>query len=334
MVKRNIVDMMSNIDEREIKTLEIADKEIEELTKDIRFESITLKAMEEIRKESKPVKTMPIKRKLKKVWMVAAAVLVLGGSVFAAQYLDNFKFFYGDNVNLSPEDKTIINKTQTASGVKMTVEEGVIGGNSAIIMVTFEKGDGTHFPKDARVRTLELNSDKMASYMVNQQVTEDGLKLIGSFEMDTLSTLDGQKITVQADTIIDTSTQKVITAGPWKSTFKADAAKGLKGMAIDLEISHPGEILMLKQLNVSALGIEIQGTRMDEHKDKLPDYTPVVKITTTEGKVIELKSGSTSTTDIGFKWQYNLDANNNIIFINNQSVKSITIDGKTIDINP
>lgn len=313
----------------DIETMIIKDEEIEELTRDINFENIKMKTMIGIRKEKKKMKN-----NVKKTAIIAAAVVAIGGTVFAAEYFDNFKLFYGDKTNITSEDKTAINNEQIASGVKMTVQEGIIGDKSAIIMVTFENEDGTAFSQDARVKTLDFQGEKEQSfgYMVAQQVTADGAKLIGSFEIDTMDSLNGQNVIIQADEIYEENSEKTIVKGPWKSTFKVSADNSVHKNPIDIQIEQQEEILSLYQVSISALGIEILGERLDAQKDRLPEYTPIVKVMTTDGKTIELRVSSTSEIERGFKWQYNMDINNNFIFVDDQNVQSIAIDGEVIDI--
>ncbi|PKM51789.1 MAG: hypothetical protein CVV02_04030 [Firmicutes bacterium HGW-Firmicutes-7] len=311
----------------EIVNIEINDEEIEQLTTGLNFKKIKANAISGIMKENK-MKNISRRNRFKKVLVAAVAAVIMVGTVFAAQYVDNFRLFYGDKANIAEEDKTVINETQTVAGVTMNVEEGIIGQKSGVIMVTFEKKDGTTFPKDAVVTALELLPNQEISYMIGQMVTEDGLKLVGRFEVDSNDTLHGKKITVKANRIVEESTQEVITEGPWEISFKLDASKGLITKDIDIKITNQDEIMELKRMDISAVGIEIQGVRLDKNKYELPSYTPVVKITMTDDKVIELKAGSTSEIKTGFKWQYNSDVNYNPVFIDEQNVKSISIDGE------
>jgi hypothetical protein len=318
-----------DIEVKAIESLVIKDEEIEALTWHIDFKNIKQKSLEGIRKEKKKMK-----KSMKKSLIIAAAVLAIGGTVFATEYLDNFKMFYGEKAAVTSKDKIVINREQTISGIKMTVQEGVIGDKSAIIMVAFQKEDGTAFSEDTRVKTLEFLGEKQQSfgYMVGQQVTPDGLRLIGNFEIATMESLNGQQVVIRADEIYEESTQESIVKGPWQTTFKVDAAHGVHKKAINLQIKQEKEELKLNQISVSALGVELEGERLDEYKDKLPDYTPVVEVTTTDNKTITLRVSSTNETDEGFKWLYNMDTNNNIIFIDEQEVDSIRIDGEIINI--
>ena len=330
-MRKSMVDVMSDLEEQEIKGLQITDKEVEELTQDINFENITRYTLRGIREESKDMINLSIKKRLKKIWIVAAAMFLLGGSAYAAQSLDVFKFIYGDNVQIKTEDKTIINKTQTSSGIKMTINEGLIGDNSGIIMVTFESEDGIVFPKDAAVANLEI-SNKDINYMVNQEVSEDGLKIVGSFEIDSTNELRGKSITVQADKILDSKSEAVLAKGPWKNTFKLDGENKLLSKDISLELVHNGEKMIAKHIDISTVGVEIKVERLDNNKDKLPEYTPVVKVVGRDDNIIVLKSGSTSEIETGFKWLYNLDTDNTTIFLDKQNIRSLIIDDNIIEI--
>lgn len=48
---------------------------------------------------------------------------------------------------------------------------------------------------------------------------------------------------------------------------------------------------------------------------------------------IELKAGSTSEIETGFKWHYNSDMDYNLVLIDEQNIKSVSIDTETIIIN-
>lgn len=319
----------NNASHPDIEAMIMTDEEIEELTRDIDFENIKMKAMNGIRKEKRTMKN-----NMRKTAIIAAAVVAIGGTVFAAEYFDAFKMFYGDRTNVTSEDKTSINNEQTASGVKMTVQEGIIGDKSAIIMVAFENEDGSTFPEDARVKTLDFQGEKEQSfgYMVSQQVTSDGSTLIGSFEIDTMDSIDGQNVIINADEIYEENTGKSLVTGPWKSTFQVDAKNSVHKEAVDIQIEQQEEVLALNQISISALGVEIEGKRLDAQKDRLPEYTPVVQIMTEDGKTTELYVSSTIETENGFKWQYNMDKDGNFIFIDDKEVKSVTIDGEVVDI--
>lgn len=331
-MRKSMVDMMSDLEEQEIKGLQITDKEVEELTQDINFKNIKRYTLTGIRNESRDI-NLSIKKRLKKMRIVAAAVFVfvLGGSAYAAQSLDVFKFIYGNDVQIKTEDKTIINKTQTSSGIKMTINEGLIGDNNGIIMVTFENEDGTAFPKDAAVANLGiLNKD--INYMVNQKVSEDGFKLVGSFEIDSIQELRGKSITVQADKILDSKSEAVLAKGPWENTFKLDGENKLLSKDINLELVHNDEKIIAKHIDISTVGVEIKAERIDNNKDKLPEYTPVVKVVCRDGNTIVLKSSYTSEIETGFKWLYNLDTDNTTVFLDQQNIKSLIIDDNIIEI--
>lgn len=311
--------------------LKIEDEEAKDLTKNIDFERIKRMALKGIQEEKNNMMSMNIRKQMKKAGIVAASVMILGGTVFALGHFDYFKLFYGNRTNISSEDKTAMNKSVISSGVKMSLNESIIGGNSGIIMVSFEKEDGTAFPKNAVIPALELEPHQKIGYMVGQKVTEDGSKLIGNFEVDSVSSLNGENITVKADKIVDSKSRKIIAKGPWENKVKIDMTSKLTSKDISMDISHGNEKMVLKHIDISAIGVEIQGERLDKNKDMLPEYAPEIKVLMRDGKNMKLRIGSTSQIENGFKWQFNLDAHNNMVFIKPKDVKSIVLSNETID---
>ena len=87
---------------------------------------------------------------------IAAAVLAIGASttVVAAQNTDYFKMFFDGNVMNSA---AAIDQVTIEQGIKMKVEESIIGGKSAIIIASFERENGAVFPEEAVIDTLELD---------------------------------------------------------------------------------------------------------------------------------------------------------------------------------
>jgi len=264
--------------------------------------------------------------------VTAVLLMAMGSSVLASSEKDSFTLFYkGDSKN-SGEFPTLINQSKVVSGVKTTVEESIIGGNSAMIMVSFENEDGTVFPKDAAIANLELKWAKDASYMVEQRVTEDGKKIVAMFDVDTPSSLNGKKVTIQADSIVNSATGDIIVEGPFSNTFKAQESSSSYNIEIDQTISVKQEEMSIQTVNVSTLGIGIEGNRLDGHTDQLPKYNPKVSIVTSDGKEIELYLGSTSTSAHGFQWNYNLDQEGERVFLNTALIASISIDERNISV--
>ncbi|HIW33093.1 MAG TPA: DUF4179 domain-containing protein [Candidatus Paenibacillus intestinavium] len=271
-------------------------------------------------------------KSFKRGMVVAIALLTVGTTAYAAPNAENFKMFFGKKANVAEQSKSVINETQVVDGIKMTVEESIIGGNSAIIMATFEKEDGSTFPQDAVIQAPELKWSKDASYMVEQHITEDGQKIITMFDVDTAKSIDGHKVTITADAIVHAQTEDIISKGPFKNVFIAQESSKSHVEEMDMRLLLQAEELELHDVTISALGIGIEGKRINGNVDELPQNSPNIFLTTTDGMVIELHLGSTSTTDIGFSWNYNLDRNGNRIFLDVETIKSITIENEIIQV--
>lgn len=267
---------------------------------------------------------------MKKGLVVAAALLVIGTStsVLAAQNTDYISMFFNNKGASSLANNTTNNQVAIQSGIKMKIEDSISGGKSSIIIVSFEKADGSTFPKDAFILNLEVETKKDVSYMVEQRVTEDGKKLIAMFDVDTTISLDGEKVTVKADAIVEEKTNETIAKGPFTNKFIAQ--ENAKNINVDLTISNQKEELALKQVYVSTIGIGIEGKRLDGNTEYLPKKNPKVKVITKDDKVIELSLSSTSTTDLGFKFQYSLDQDGDRIFLDKNNIKTIEIDNQSV----
>ncbi len=269
----------------------------------------------------------------KKSLLAASTVFVFGAATAAAQSNNYFTMFFGKEAAGVEENKKTIQEAKVVSGIEMEVEESIIGGKSAIILVSFEKEDGTAFLRDIKIPTPELDWKQNASYMVDQQMTEDRKKLIAMFDIDTTSSIDGKKMTIMADKLVDSKTNKVVANGPFQISFVGSEHPTSQNIEIDMKLTELNEELALHNINISANGIGIEGKRLDGKTDFLPKYKPVIKVTTIDKKIFELKSSSTSTTKSGFKWQYNLNATEERTFLNDENIKSVTINGHIIDVH-
>lgn len=269
----------------------------------------------------------------KKSLLAASTVFVFGAVTAAAQSNNNFTMFFGEEAAGVVENKPTIQEAKIVSGIEMEVEESIIGGKSAIILVSFEKEDGTAFLGDIKIPTPELDWKQNASYMVDQQMTEDRKKLIAMFDIDTTSSIDGKKITIMADKLVDSKTNKVVANGPFQISFVASEHPTSQNIEINQKLTELNEELALHNMNISANGIGIEGKRIDGKTDVLPNYKPVIKVTTMDNKIFELKSSSTSTTKSGFKWQYNLNAAEERTFLNDENIKSVIVDGHVTDVH-
>ncbi|QCR32467.1 hypothetical protein [Lysinibacillus sp. SGAir0095] len=271
-------------------------------------------------------------RLLKRSLLTASTVLVIGATTVGAQSNDYISMFFGKEETSKVEKHNSDQVSKVISGIEMEVEESIIGGKTALIIVSFEKEDGTAFSGDIIIPTLELDLKQNASYMVEQQMTEDHKKLITMFDIDTTKNIDGEKITIMADSIVDRHTDNVIADGPFHLSFEADESKTSKNIKTSINLSAEHENLALRQFNISANGIGVEGTRLNGEKDVLPKYSPSLTVTTLDNNTFELKPSSTSSTKSGFKWQYNINENEERILLNNENIKTLIIDGHTIDV--
>ncbi|MBP3953322.1 hypothetical protein [Bacillus suaedae] len=267
---------------------------------------------------------------LKTGLVVTSTLFIIGSASVAAQNTDYFSMFFG--AQESGIESQSVNQSISVSGIKMAVEESIIGGKSALILVSFEKEDGTAFQNDVVIPNLELGWKQNASYMVDQQMTEDRKKLMIMFDIDTTKNISGEKLTISADKVLDSKTDEVLVNGPFHLTFIGSESPTSQNISVDLNLAEDDEKLQLDAINISANGIGIEGTRQDGETEFLPTYTPVVTVTTIDEKTFELKAGSTSTTESGFKWQYNLNEDQERLFLNDETIKSVTIDGNVIDV--
>ncbi|WP_054942581.1 hypothetical protein [Paenibacillus ihuae] len=264
--------------------------------------------------------------------VAAISLMAMGTSALASSDRSVFKSFFNGNTEISAGSATLINQSKVMAGMKTTVEESIIAGNGAIIIVSFENEDGTVFPQDAAIAALELNWAKDASYMVEQRVTEDGKKIIAMFDVDTPSSLKGKKVTIQADAVVNNITGAVIAKGPFQNTFTAQESSTSYTIGVDHTLSQQQEKLSLQTINLSTIGIGIEGNRLDGHSDQLPEYNPKISISTSDGKETELYLGSTSTSDRGFEWHYNLNKEGKKVFLDAALITSISIDGLIIPV--
>lgn len=279
-----------------------------------------------------------VRQPAKKKWAVGAAIVAaisltaMGTSALASPDHGIFKLFAGGNTGITDGAVTAVNQSAVQAGIVATVEQSMIGGNSALIVVSFAKEDGTLFPKNAVIPALELHGDKEVSFMVEQRVTADGKKLIAMFDVETPASLNGKKLTVKADAIEDADTGAVLAKGPFKNTFRAEESSSSYNIAIDHTLSHQQEQLSIQAGNISAIGVALEGKRITGPTDQLPEYSPKVSVTTKDGQKTELYLGSTSTTDRGFEWHYNLDKEGQRVFLDAAAVTSLSVDGHNIEV--
>nr|WP_106780784.1 hypothetical protein [Lysinibacillus timonensis] len=285
-------------------------------------------------KKEKRKKTNEKGKLLKRSLLAASAVVVIGATTAAAQSSDYFSLFFDQEAKGIVEHQSSNHVSKVVSGIEMAVEETIISGKSALIIVTFEKEDGTAFSSDIVIPTLELDWEQNVGFMVEQKMTEDRKKLIAMFDVDSTTNMDGEKMTITADRLLEEGTDQVIANGPLQISFEASENPTSKHVNTNIQLAQSNETLTLQTIYVSANGIGIEGTYLDGKNDELPDYSPEVIITTLDHNNIELKLGSTSTTESGFKWQYNLDETGERLLLNSDNIKSVMIDGHTIEVSP
>jgi hypothetical protein len=268
-------------------------------------------------------------KSMRKTIITGAAIIVIGTStsVAAAENTDYFSKFFGGIANSFVKDTH--DQVVVKSGVKMKIEESVSGGKSSLIIVSFEKEDGTSFPEGASISNLEVDVKHGASYMVEQKLTEDRKKIIAMFDLDSLSNLEGKSVTVRADAIM--SEEKNVANGPFKNKFIIHDRSSKTD--IDVTLKKENEEVVLNTIYLSAIGIGLEGERIDGQSSYLPQISPNVKVMTSDNQTIELSPSSTSTTDIGFKWQYSMNSNGDRIFLDKTRIKNILINDQIITID-
>ncbi len=264
--------------------------------------------------------------------LAASTVFVIGVTTVGAHSQDYFSSLFHNGGTSLVENHTAIQEAKVVSGIKMKVVESIIGGKSASILVSFEKEDGTPFSGDVKASSPELDWKQNASYMVNQQMTEDDKKLVVLFDIDTTKNLNGKSMTIMAGNLVDQKTDKIVAEGPFTISFVASETSTSKNIEIDLDITDSTEKLALHHLNISANGIGIEGARLDGMTDVLPKHKPELTVTTLDNKTFELEVGSTSTTKSGFKWQYNVSENGERIYLNEENIKSVSINDHLIEV--
>ncbi|MEK5040129.1 hypothetical protein [Sporosarcina sp. FSL K6-3457] len=268
---------------------------------------------------------------MRKGIVTGVALILMGTSttVLASQDTGYINELFGGITNSFVKDQH--NQVVIESGVKMKIEESLSGGKSSFIIVSFEKEDKTEFPDGAAITNLELGMKHGASYLIEQQLTEDRKQIIAKFDIDTFSSIEGKKVTINAQDIVNTDTDEIIANGPFETKFTAhDRSSKIE---IDLTLKQQEEEVVLKTLHVSAIGIELEGERIDGQASYLPEMTPIVKVVTNDNQIIQLNTDSTSTTDIGFKWKYSLNADGNRLFLDKATINKIMINDQVISVN-
>jgi hypothetical protein len=330
-VKRQIVDIMANIDNQELEDLLLTEEEERELTQKIDMDRIKSNAMSKIQEEEPRVyKNRKVKKYKASIVIAAAMIMILSTTAFASQYMDSLKQFFGQSASIAEDERSPIQGTDTVSGVTMNVEEGVYVGNSGYLVVSFTKEDGTPFPAGVSIPGLELKMEHDVSYMVGQQLLDDNKKLVGVFELDAANDLDGLKARITADQITAADDTQAVE-GTWDVQFTISPGKQ-REQSLNLAIDEIEEALSLSTISVSSIGVAIEGKRTDGELDKLPEYTPEVKVIAADGSEMMLRISSTSTTKSGFQWLYNLDSKNNLVFLGDMDIKSISIDGNVTEL--
>jgi len=173
--------------------------------------------------------------------MAIMATLAIGTTAFALQNFDGFRELYGEQPNLTVQNKTVIDQSSVVSGIKMTVTQSVISDKGAVVVAAFEKEDGKAFAKDAIVTAIEITNRNDLSYMINQTLSDDKTKIVASLEIDSSKSLDNQTLTVVADKIVNNATKETLVAGPWEISFTATNQKFVNEQTIDLLVEKDQE---------------------------------------------------------------------------------------------
>ncbi|OAB30343.1 hypothetical protein PMSD_21140 [Paenibacillus macquariensis subsp. defensor] len=313
---------MAHNDNQELDYLLLTEEEEHHLTKDIDFDRVKSITLQQINRRESFMNKNKGTRKYKTFIIAAAMVATLSTTVFAGQYFDGFKQFFGGSASIPESDRSSIQQSTVVSNVKMTAEESVLVGNSGYLIVTFTKEDGTAFPADAVVPQLGISA---TSYMVSQQLVDNNKKLIGLFEMASLD-IEGFKATITADKITTADGTQVVK-GPWEIDFTITSGKQ---KIKDINLAIENEKLTVTKVSVSSIGVAIEG-KTDDTNNTLPEYAPEVKAIAADGKEIILNCSSTSPTKNGFQWLYNMDIKHNYAFLGDMDIKSVIIDGTTFD---
>lgn len=332
-MKKLIVDLMNTVDGEDIANMELSEEETVNLTKDMNIAAVKSRAIGGIHTGRSALKNKGRVKGVRKAIAALVAAMAIGGTAFAAEYFDGFKFFYGEKANIATEDRGVINKTVTGSGIKMTINESIVSDKGAIIMLTFEKEDGTVLPKETVVQALDIKENKKISYMTNQKVSEDGKRLLANFEIDSSEKLEGKSLTVTADEVVNTQTGESIAKGPWQISLKISAKAKTVAKSLDLTLGNESERLILNKINVSALGVSFDGIKDDGNVATLPNYEPSVKVITVDGNSFELKCGSANEINNGFRLMYDLDLEYNKLFLDLSNIRTVVVDGNAISIN-
>lgn len=331
-MKRRIVDIFAHFENQEAKHFHLTEEEERHLTQEIDLDRVKKNVMKQVNREELSMNKNKGTRKYRAGIIAAALVLTFSTTALASQYFDGFKQFFGGSASVSDKDRSSILKSSIMSGVKMTVEESIIVGSSGYLVVSFTKEDDTAFPEGALVPQLDFKTgNEPSSYMVNQMLVDNNKKLIAMFELDSLSNPEMVKATVTANKITNADGITPLINGEWSVDFMITSGQQ-KQQDINLVIEGKNEKLIVTKVNVSSIGVAIEGKQADGKNEYLPLYAPEVKVIAENGKMIVLTCDTTSATKSGFQWMYNKDSEHNYTFLGDVDIKSVIIDGTKFDL--
>ncbi|WP_027398743.1 hypothetical protein [Anaerovorax odorimutans] len=213
-MERKIVDLMENINLEMIEEVELAEKEIYDLSRGANMERIFSITQKKISEAPKRKSWYKFKRKRIQVAVAAILVLCLSGTVFAIHqwYLEDF---FGKN-SAVPEDRLDrVLDSQVSDGVKMTLAEVIAGEEDANVIVYFERENGEPFPESTDVAGLEfnLNSSFKGQQAMNDvmiKMLDNNHKLAYCYNISSFQSILGKTLNIDAGCVFYNQIQKKI----------------------------------------------------------------------------------------------------------------------------
>lgn len=339
-MKRRIIDIFAHYENQEEKHFLLTEEEERQLTQEIDLDRVKKNVMKQVNGEESNMNKNKGTKKYRAGIVAAALVLTFSTTALASQYFDGFKQFFGGSASVSDKERSSIQKSITKSGVKMTLEESVVVGNTGYLVVTFIKEDGTAFPADAKVQNwdFKIGVEGPNTSLLGQKLVDNNEKLILMFEQTYLSNSEMLKTTTFTADKITNADYIPLFDEEWSIEFVMTPGQQ-KQQDINLAIDKKNEKLILTKVSVSSIGVAIEGTLADGKNEDLPKYSPEVEVIADNGETIALRLGGTDATYNGsgatydgFQWLYNMDIERNYTFLGDIDIKSVIIDGTKFDL--